>query len=201
MKVVIFHGSYGNPEENWTPWLKQKIEQKGYEVVVPNFPCEDWDYVTKQGENYISDKQTLNNWIRVFKNLNLDLDEEYIFIGHSLGPVFILHLIEKFNIKLNGAIFVSPFLEDIKSDWHFYSVNKSFYKTNFDFENIKNHISKSYVLYGDDDPYVEYKYFKDFADKIGSEMIAIKGGKHLNESAGFKEFPKLLEIAMELISR
>ncbi len=36
--VFIFHGSSGYPEENWFPWLKQKLEDKGLEVFVPKFP-------------------------------------------------------------------------------------------------------------------------------------------------------------------
>ena len=36
--VFIFHGTEGYPEENWFPWLKEKLEAKGYKVFVPQFP-------------------------------------------------------------------------------------------------------------------------------------------------------------------
>ena len=36
--IFIFHGTEGYPEENWFPWLKEKLENKGYKVFVPQFP-------------------------------------------------------------------------------------------------------------------------------------------------------------------
>ena len=32
MNFIIIHGIYGHPEENWFPWLKNKLEGMGYEV-------------------------------------------------------------------------------------------------------------------------------------------------------------------------
>ena len=27
-KVILIHGAYGNPEENWFPWLKEEQQRK-----------------------------------------------------------------------------------------------------------------------------------------------------------------------------
>src|SRR3989339_1433745 len=37
-QVLLIHGIHGNSQENWFPWLKKELEQKGCEVFVPDFP-------------------------------------------------------------------------------------------------------------------------------------------------------------------
>ena len=41
MKIFIIHGSFGNPGENWFPWLKIQLVNCGHEVITPTFPIED----------------------------------------------------------------------------------------------------------------------------------------------------------------
>lgn len=36
--VLIIHGAYGNPKENWIPWLTAKLEAVRYKVDTPQFP-------------------------------------------------------------------------------------------------------------------------------------------------------------------
>lgn len=50
MKFVIFHGSFGNPEENWFPQLKKDLENLNQEVLVPAFPVDNWNTLTKAGK-------------------------------------------------------------------------------------------------------------------------------------------------------
>ena len=104
-------------------------------------------------------------------------------------------MVNKFNIKLDSAIFVSPFLSDIHGKvWQINLVNKTFYKTSFDFEKLRQLIPVSYVLYSDTDPYVKKKYFLEFAKKMKSSIITIKNGGHLNSQAGFVNFSLVLEL-------
>ena len=37
MGVIIVHGAYGSPQENWILWLKRGLEKLGCEVIVPLF--------------------------------------------------------------------------------------------------------------------------------------------------------------------
>lgn len=198
MKFVIFHGSFGNPDGNWFPELKDKLQALGQEVLVPKFPCDDFNTLTKSTKTI----QNLSNWMKVFEREVLPKiknGEKLCFVGHSLAPVFILHAVLKYNLKLDCAIFVSPFMEDIKNDsWQFYLVNKTFYKTDFDFQRLNQLIPRSYVLYGDNDPYVAAKYSIDFANKLNSQIILVKNGGHLNAEFGFKKFPQLLDICKSL---
>ncbi len=49
MLFVIFHGSYGNGDENWFPDLKTCLTAIGQEVLSPSLPVDDWDLVSGGG--------------------------------------------------------------------------------------------------------------------------------------------------------
>ena len=59
--IFIFHGTEGYPEENWFPWFKEKLEEMGHEVFVPQFPSppaipakiDEWFEVLKSYEQHI----------------------------------------------------------------------------------------------------------------------------------------------------
>ena len=63
MNVFIFHGTEGHPQENWFPWLKEKLEANGCKVFVPQFPSPpivpakitEWFDVLKGYEQYINE--------------------------------------------------------------------------------------------------------------------------------------------------
>jgi predicted alpha/beta hydrolase family esterase len=202
MQFLIFHGSFGGPSENWFPELKEQLEALNQKVLSPQFPCEDYEMFTKNGPKQNPENQNLSNWLKYFeKNVlpKISKKEKVCFIGHSIGPVFILHVIEKFQIPLDCAIFVSPFLELKPPSWQYTLVNKSFIKTDFDFVNLKKFIPTSYVLYSDTDPYVSNNLSLDFAQKLGSSTIMVKKAGHLNAEFNLNEFPLVLELCKSRI--
>lgn len=195
MQFVIFHGSFGSPSENWFPQLKEKLEALGQHVLAAQFPVDDWDTVTKNGPNVPLKNQSLSSWLTTFKGCSFKGSEKLCFIGHSLGPVFILHIIEKFGLQLDSAIFVIPFLRALDTKvWQFNHANKSFYKTDFDFDKLKRLIPVSYVLYSPQDPYVNEVYPKEFAKKMGSSLIPVTRAGHLNSEVNLNEFPLVYEL-------
>lgn len=141
--------------------------------------------------------QTLDNWLKTFeKEVLPDIRKErkLCFVAHSLGPVFVLHVVEKYNIMLDSAVFVSPFMCKLGKSWQIDHVNRSFYKTSFDFSKLKKLIPVSYVLYSDNDPYVDKKFSLEFAQKLKSSLLFVKGAGHMNEEIGMKEFPLVFEL-------
>lgn len=199
---VIFHGSYGDAKGNWFPNLKQKLEELGQEVLIKQYPVEDWDEVKKVGKQFIPKKQTLQNWFAIFEKKILPRikNKRLCFVGHSLGPIFILHLTEKYNIKIECGIFVMPFLQALNTEqaWQFDVVNASFYKQDFDFKKLKNNIPLSYVLYSDNDPYVNAKLALEFGKNLDSHSILIKNAFHINAPL-FQKNPLVLELCKTLL--
>src|SRR3989304_7206168 len=91
-EVFIFHGTGGYPGENWFPWMKNELEQKGYNVFVPQFP-------TPEG-------QSLEAWLDVLSLQKDKIDQNTIFIGHSLGGLFLLRLLERLEKPAKASFFV-----------------------------------------------------------------------------------------------
>lgn len=194
MQFVLFHGSFGSPDGNWFPYLKRKLESLKQKVIALQFPVEDWEEINKKGPQYTPILQNLNSWFKTFAPLYQKIKKKNLcFIGHSLGPLFILHLVDKYDLKLESAIFVSPFMRKLNI-WQFDLVNKTFYKTDFNFRKLKKLIPFSYTLYSDNDPYVPKKESLLFARNLGSSSIEIKNGGHLNAEAGFFSFPLVFEL-------
>jgi uncharacterized protein len=195
MNYIIVHGSFGSPSENWFPYLKTKLIKIGQIVEVPALPVDNWDTVTKNGQDFPVKNQSLTSWLKIFQeHIVLNPKEKYCFVGHSLAPLFILHLIDKLNIQLDSAIFVCPFLTHLNTDWQIDLANASFYKSDFNFIKLKKLIPLNYVVYSNNDPYVDVKYALEFSEKMGSAKICITNGGHLGTSAGFAEFPLLFEL-------
>lgn len=196
MKFLLLHGSFGSPKANWFPYLKNNLEKLQQSVVVPAFPVNRWEEVTENGQQTPTEKQNLENWVHTFKPVyeSIKNEKDIHVVGHSLACVFILHLVEQYNISFQSAFFVAPFLEKLNKMWQIDVANATFYKKDFDFEKMRQAIPKSFAIYGNDDPYVAQHFINDFANKMGSEKIMIPGGKHLNSDAGYTEFPLLLDL-------
>lgn len=198
MKFVLFHGAFGSPGSNWLPELKDKLESLGQVAIAPAFPVDTWDNITKLGNGVPSEKQNLANWLVEFEKLRKTFKkgERLCFIGHSLGPLFILHVVEKYGIKLDSAIFVCPFLEKLHKSWQIDHVNASFYKNDFDFVKLNKLIPISYVLYSNDDPYVDQKYSERFGKSLGSSMILLKRAGHMNSEVNLNDFPLIMDLCI-----
>ena len=196
MKFVLIHGAMGNPEENWFPYFKQSLEAFGQEVIIPRFPVDTWDEITENGPKKLPIKQNLANWLDIFEPIakRFKKSEKLCFVGHSLGPLFILHAVSRFDIQLDSAIFVTPFLDVLHRMWQIDHVNASFYKTDFDFKKLKERIPISYTLFSNNDPYVPLDSNKDFSSRLKSSSIEVCGAGHFNKEFGYTSFPLVIEL-------
>lgn len=181
-RIFLIHGAYGNPEENWFPWLRKKLRKEGHEIIAPTFP-------TPEGQN-------LEAWEKVFLEYENMIDSETIFIGHSLAVPFILHILEKHAVK--AAFFVSGFLHELGNK-SFDSINKTFVEKEFDFDVIKNNCKSFSVYHSDNDPYVPLRFAYELAEKLDVKIKVVKGAGHFNSNACYVTFDVLLEDMKEII--
>ena len=171
---VLIHGSYGHPFENWGPWLFNELSKEEKNVLAPQFPCINQNY---------------NNWKKVMESYLPFIDEKTSFVGHSLGPAFVLDFLLEYDLKVNNLYFAAPFygLIDIKE---FDEVNKSFFIYD-DLEKTREHYNRAFCFFSDNDPYVPRCMSEDISKSLNAHIEIIHNGGHLNASAGIIEFNEL----------
>lgn len=185
--VFIFHGTEGYPEENWFPWLKQELEQKSCKVFVPQFPSPP----------IVPAK--IAEWFDVLKNYEQDINKNTILIGHSLGGIFTLRILEKLTHPVKAAFFVgTPIgVQPIKN----YDRDNGFSGFSFDWESIKKKAADFVVFQSDDDPYVGLENGKELSKNLGVELSFIPNAGHFNKRAGYLKFEKLRDKVLEVLAK
>ena len=182
--VFIIHGAYGNPTENWIPWLKQELGGLHCRVIVPHFPTPH--------------NQSLRSWLKVMQKYEKELQEDSIIIGHSLGPAFILAVFEMIHKPVKAAFLIAPFISPLGIT-RFDSINKTFYRE-FKWKAIKKNCKEFYVFHADNDPYVPLQKAEEVARKLGVKVTIIKNAGHFNAEAGYTTFGSLLREIKRIIS-
>ena len=175
--AFIIHGSYGNNQENWIPWLKLELEKLNYSVFAPNFPTPE--------------DQNLENWLSIFEEYKRYINEDSIMIGHSLGVAFILNILESLDCKVKACFFISGFISLLDNP-EFDEINETFIDKKFKFEKIKNNCKKFFIYHSDNDPYVSIDNAKILAKNLNEEIILVKNAGHFNIKSGYDKFELLL---------
>src|SRR3989344_3681561 len=181
MNFIIIHGVYANPDSNWFPWLKEKLEEKNFDVIIPKFPTPL--------------NQTLESWLRAIKKHEDKISNETVLIGHSLGAAFILRYLEQSNKKIKAAFLVAGFHKQLGSPYD--KINSTFIEKKFNWEKIRKNCGKFFVLCSDNDEFISLDVSRELAKNLNAELIIIKNGGHLNEQSGFLEFDELFDLINE----
>lgn len=180
-RVYIIHGWEGTPDSNWFPWLKDQLDAKGFDVIVPSLP--DTNY------------PICSNWLECMKKLIGEVNADTYLIGHSLGAIAILRFLESLpeGQKIGGAVFVAGFSESLG-----FRETESFFAEPLNYKKIKKTSEKFIAINSDDDPYVPARKGEILRDKLGAEFIIVPKGNHFNEGAGFTKLPIVLEIFLKM---
>ena len=181
--AFIIHGVGGNSEENWFPWLKEKLEENGWNVIVPNFPTPE--------------NQSLENWKMVFDEYKNLVNEETIFIAHSLGPSFVLSLLEEIDIQFKKCYFVAGVVCGPLGFPKMDKINKSFTEKEFNWDKIKSNCKYFELYASNNDPYVPMSRVEDLSKELGGKLIVVQNAGHFNEGSGYFEFQNLFNSILK----
>ncbi|HYV34022.1 MAG TPA: alpha/beta fold hydrolase, partial [Candidatus Limnocylindria bacterium] len=179
-RFVILHGRNSTSADNFYPWLRNELENRGFEVQTPTMPGKGEPNDLEQAE---------------FVKNNCTLDEQTVIIGHSFGGVVALRLLEQ-GIKVNRTILVStPFSGEFLDGKERFSVTASVRK-GFDFGTIKKNSLGFTLLYDLNDLVVPISDGEAFEKNLGFEMFKVKG---MESHFGATEEPEVLNVALGTI--
>lgn len=186
-RAIITHGWEGRPERAWYQWLGNELKEKGFEIEVPFIPC--------------SDNPTIEEWTGFLEDLIRVPDPDTYLIFHSLGcqggmRYLTLPYIPE-NAHANRTILVAPFFELLPNrteDPKYGPIIKPWLETPIDYDKVKKHAGDITAIFSDTDPIVPTSNIGLIRERLDpKEIILLNKAGHMGESAGYKEFPLLLE--------
>ena len=149
MNLLILHGYGARPDSNFFQWLSQEFPQCN----IPQLP----------NTNHPSEEQV------EFVLKNIIITPDTIILGHSLGVVVALKVIEKLNHQIKGLISVGGFLEPTFKDRK-RSFENSF-RWSFDFDKVKKNAKHIVILSDRNDYAIPLEQGRALSEKLNATLI------------------------------
>lgn len=190
-RAFIIHGYLGYPTEAWLPWLKSKLEERGYQVWLPAMPNPD--------------RPKIPEWIAFIAKLVGEPDGDTVLIAHSLGGVAVLHYLETLggSAKSVGRTVLvasrfptgmSP--EEAEQKIEGDEILKPWLTARVNPESVRVAAGQCTVILSDNDPYIPLDEAKaSFQGNFAAEIIIEHGKGHFNEDDNIAELPSALSAA------
>lgn len=170
-KVIILPAWHNGPENNWYPYLKKKLQEKDYSVVVPELPTMK------------TDLPDMGLQLKAIKKL---VDKETILIGHSLSCLLTMRLAEMVPYKKMFLV----------AGWDFDDLtveHRLFWQNKINHAKIKKNVKEIFCFSSDDDPYITAFQGEEMSKRLGGRFILVKGAGHFTRKDGMVAFPQILE--------
>ena len=180
-RAFLIHGWEGYPEGGWRPWLRDRLREKGFEVIVPAMPD--------------TEKPKMNAWLDFLIKTVGKPDKDCYFVGHSLGCITILRYLEtlKKGEMVGGAVLVAGFSDNLG-----YKEIDSFFEKPIDWDRVNSHCKRFVAIHSDNDPYVPLKHGDIFKQNLKAEFILEHNMKHFSGDEGITELPSAFESVLKI---
>ncbi|MBL4559884.1 MAG: serine hydrolase family protein [Labilibaculum sp.] len=181
-KIYLIHGYTASPDSNWFQDFKKNVAKENIEISILKMPN--------------SQSPKLNEWIDYMEKFVKEIDEQTIFIGHSLGCVTLLNFLSTFNIpKISALFLVSGFVESSPIP-----ALTEFVRPRLNYNYLKQLTSTRIVISAVDDDIIPYEYSKTMAERIDAKFTLLTEGKHFIDRDNFTEFPFLIKEIKKLLN-
>ena len=155
-KAVIFHGTGGNPEVAWYPWLSRRLTERGYAVEVPHYPRLNVEPIATFLPTVLA---------------RHEFDEDTVLIGHSGGAALLLALLEHIDATVAQAFLVAGYSTPPNTS------DEPVLQDRYNWTAIKAHVRDLYFINSIHDPY-------GCNDQQGRVMFEHLGGTQIVRDEG-----------------
>lgn len=167
---VILHGYTGSNQTNFIPWLKAELEQRGAKVQAPQLPNTDNPTEVEQVQ-YVLD--------------HVQFDENTVLIGHSLGGLVAMRVLEKLPHKIHHLMLVAPAVlrqfyqgsDDIDTKTGERKRFIDHFSYDFDFSKISSQAVHKTILQDNNDSESRKPSMRYIADNIGATLCKTVANK------------------------
>jgi hypothetical protein len=175
-QVIVVHGYTASPDENWFPWIQEKARQEQVSLKVLRLDP--------------SATPKLETWDRQMREQIDGIDENSIFIAHSLGCLAALHYLsrELKNQRIKQLVLVAGFNGRLgRLD----EVNPFIDAAEVDFDVLKRQIDERVVIYSEGDDRVLPELSLQQADSLDALVVSAEHQGHFIDSQGCTELPEV----------
>ena len=156
---VLLHGYTSSPKANFFPWLKKELEKRGAKVYVPALPDSD-------------DPKVYDQVAEVLKST--PFDENTVLLGHSLGGVVAMKVLEKLKKPVRKTIFVASFTQNRFLDEEF---QPHTFDWKFDAEKIRKNAGSIHLLRDTTDDTVPQYQADNLRNLVGGTIFDFVASK------------------------
>lgn len=157
-RFVILHGYKSGPEKHFHPWLKDRLEAAGNEVVIPKLPNSDDPDISEQ-VSYVQE--------------NVELTEDTVLVGHSLGTIVAMRVLESLDHRVKKTFLIAPY-----TDTDFANSKKRGYEDTteweFDYSQIREHAGQLINLRPREDTSISDTQYQRAENELGGSWEPIK---------------------------
>ncbi len=167
-EIIVSHALNAGPQVLWYPHLAAELAAEGHRVTVPQLPEPA--------------APAAGPWLKTITEAAAAVDPaETVLVGHSLGGVNLLRLLEQHDTETRGA-FAGVVLVATMSHEVGYDVLQPFFAGGFDWARIRRAAGQVRLLVAADDPVLVpdvYGHVRDFVTELGATATVRPDGGHL----------------------
>lgn len=187
--IFILHSLNGDTLRIWGKDIKNKFEEKGIKVSLPEFPIRSESRYEK-----------FENILKVYLE-NGELNENTIVIAHSIGNAYFTRFAKENNYIPKAYVAIAPgavYEYPTNRTDYIVEVRKQAFVKQDVFDYVKNNIDNKYCLYSDEDDN-NLEKFTRFVTDTGAIGMYLKNYNHFDGYHDIYEIPELVDLLNKLI--